>query len=197
MRVPYRVFLPFLTSIAAANAVVIVDDASIIDEFFGFDDQTLTLTKSQMGGGLFAISIATQAEGQFLFEVQGIAEEYALFQVPKLSLFTPSFVNSTFPFISNDGFAGSGVLELNFGETAYLAYWDDRGPFDSIPNTSDNFGWVEVTPRLSSGLEVVSGATAIGSGIIVGTTTPIPEPSICLLLLGSLLIVGRRTRYTD
>ena len=53
--------------------------------------------------------------------------------------------------------------------SAFLAYWDDRDPFESVPNNNDIFGWVSVTPRSTTGLEVVEGVTAIGAGIVVGT----------------------------
>ena len=196
MKTPLLVSLLLSLLLGHSRASVIFNDAAIIDNFFGFDEQTLTLTQSiPSGEGLFAISITTQSFDNYLFEFLGIAEEYALFQASPGLLFTPNFVDSTLPFISNDGFQGSGVLNLAFGETAYLAYWDDRGPlFDGIPNFEDNFGWVAVTPRSGTGLEVVNGVTAIDSGIIVGTSTKIPEPTVGILLLGSISLLLRRHR---
>ncbi|MEM9079374.1 MAG: hypothetical protein AAGC74_01640 [Verrucomicrobiota bacterium] len=99
------VFLLLSLLLSHSRAAVIINDAAIIDNFFGFDEQTLTLTQSiPSGEGLFAISITTRGFGHYLFEFQGIAEEYALFQASPGLLFTPDFVSSTLPFVSNDGF---------------------------------------------------------------------------------------------
>ena len=67
--------------------------------------------------------------------------------------------------------------------------------------TTGNFGWLELgrsnREDLSFGnLEILGGATAIGSGIIAGTTTTVavPEPSSAMLvgLLGMTGLVRRR-----
>lgn len=183
-----------------ANAQgVIANDAAILP-IFG-SGQYLTLTNSLQGRpGLFAIQIASNSPSQFTFSYAGIAELYALYDVSPGVAIDPSFAAATTPLVSNNGVdSGSSVQVFSLGQSRYYAYWDDRyydsGIAYGIPDSTDNYGWVQIT-RTVSGLRVSSSATALGGGIIAGTLTQIPEPSAgLLLLLGLALFVSWFSRH--
>jgi hypothetical protein len=99
---------------------------------------------------------------------------------------------------------------LAAGESVFFGYWDDRSfiesdllsPDTDVAGADDNYGWLELgrSDRFDGSfgqLEILGGATAIGRGIVVGTTTTIaiPEPSATLLMgLASVCAVTRRRR---
>lgn len=167
-----------------AKAVVIVDDAVLSRT--SATRQVLGLTQSiPIGRGLFAIYIDALNSSSFEFKAVGIAEEYGFYDVPLGAAFGPAFAAANNPIVSNNGIDPLTSLQLfSLNQSKYFGYWDDRlnGNF---PDSSDNYGWVQIT-RTSSGLVAASGATAIGGGIVVGTTNQIPEPSSSLLLALSL-----------
>ena len=176
-------FCAFAVDIRAA---VIVDDAAITPP----PNQFLTLTQSiPPGQGLFAISIEPLGSSQFRFSYAGIAEEYGLYAVSFGTAFDPAFALSMVPLVSNNGIdPGSSVQLFNLGQSIYFGYWDDRN-FDSVPDSNDNYGWVLIT-RDAAGLVASSSATAIGGGIVVGSTVQIPEPaSAALISFGAILLI--------
>jgi hypothetical protein len=177
-----------------ANAVVIVNDAAIIPHPFNPPDQLLTLTQSiPAGQGMFAIDIASLGSDQFRFSYAGIAEEYGLFAVSLGTALDPAFALSHTPLVTNDvAGPGNSVLVFAPNQNIYFGYWDDRN-FNGVADGNDNFGWVRIARGLA-GLEASSSATAIGGGIIVGSTTQIPEPASVLLIpcAVALLVCFRR-----
>lgn len=185
--------------LSSSSGDIIVNDATITN--LGPYDYCFTLTQSvSPGGGLFAVSITNQGSGTYELQYAGIAEEYALFTATSGEMFTPSFVQTNTPFVSNNGNdPGSGVLTFDLDESKYLAYWDDRtfGSNESgyrIPNASDNYGWA-ILYWDGIELSVTESATALGGGIIVGTTTQIPEPSTCwIAVIGGLVLFGYHKR---
>ena len=178
------IFLPSL------KAAVILNDA-VIQNHLGIDGLFLTASIPP-GRGLFAIEIVDQGAGNFQFNFAGIAEEYALFSASPGTTLDPSFVSLNSPLVSNNGIdPGSAVVNFFPGQSIYFGYWDDR-TFGGHPDVGDNYGWARLT-RTVLGLEVSESVTAIGDGIIVGTTTQVPEPSRGLLIsLGIGVIMLRR-----
>lgn len=179
---------------------VIANDAAILPAYYG-SGQFLTLTNSinynEGRYGLFAINISTASASQFTFSYSGIAEEYALYSVTPGIAITPDFATSTTRLVSNNGVdPGSSVQTFSVFQSRMFGYWDDRTGSGNLPSVNDNYGWVVIT-RTGSGLQVSSSATAIGGGIIAGTLTQIPEPSISTLaLLGFCFGLGvRRFRF--
>ena len=180
---------------------VIANDAAILPLFGSGQYLQLTnsINPSQGRSGLFAIQISSGGGSQFTFSYAGIAEEYALYSVTPGTVIDPSFASLTSPLVSNNGVdPGSSVQTFLLGQSTYFGYWDDRQfsgsdpGIQSTPDIYDDFGWVEIT-RTASGLEVASSATALGSGIIAGTITQVPEPSVSVLvLLGLGLSLGWR-----
>jgi len=176
---------------------VIANDAAILP-FFGPDPYlmlTNSINPSEGRNGLFAIEITDGGGSQFTFSYAGVAEEFALYSINPRDSVDPSFAASTIPLVSNNGTdPGSSVQTFSLFQSRYFAYWDDRFTgAHSIPDLSDNYGWVLLT-RTASGLQVSSSATAIGGGIIAGTFTQIPEPSmggLALLGLGLSIILRR------
>ena len=183
-------------TVSIAQSAVIFGDAVLVPDFLmrsGY--ATLQLSQSiPSGEGLFAISISEVAANQFKFESQGIAEEYALFQVNHGLPFDDAFVSGVTPFVTNTGLVAAPTINWALGETKLFAYWDDRGAMEGNPDPGDNYGWVAIQ-RAAGGLVVHSGYTAVSSGIIVGTNQTIPEPATSTLLLSSALFgVFRRKR---
>jgi hypothetical protein len=172
---------------AYAFSAVVVDDAAILPYSEG--TSMLTLTQSiPEGEGMFAISISSVSTGIYKFEYLGIAEEFAFYSSTLNAVINPVFVASTTPLVSNDGISpGSSNISFSLNQTKLFAYWDDRN-FDGLADSADNFGWVHIK-RLSSGLEVQGSATALGNGIVAGTTTQVPEPSAAAALTGTIACV--------
>ena len=91
----------------------------------------------------------------------------------------PAFVNA---------FTGdlSGRVQLALGQTFLLGFWLDANG-NGNPGSGDRFGWARLTYN-SSGLSLVNSAIeSTGTGIIAGTTTVVPEPSIFSLFLFALI----------
>ena len=177
----------------SASGVVIVNDAVVGPSDYASSRVSLTLSKSiPSGQGLFAIDIENVTDSQFLFSSIAIAEYFKLFTVVSGTRLDTEFVLRNSPIVSNDDNPGSSLQAFALNESRYFGYWDDRFNVD-IADSGDNFGWVLLT-RTSSGLVASSSATAIGGGIIVGTTTQVPEPgSIMLIAFGILFVSMRRT----
>jgi len=196
-----------------SNAQVIENDAVLLSTPGGdFGDLELGLSQSpslsDFGPGLFGFGISDLGNDEYRFGFFGIAELYALFPGVPGDAIGPSFVESNTALADNFSVL-AGTLTLPAGESVYLGYWDDRSIFVSNPvgadNTADaddNFGWLELgrsdrADGTFGQLEILGGATAIGQGIIVGTTTAfaIPEPSsVFLVSLLSTCAVARRRR---
>jgi hypothetical protein len=191
-----KIVFTFLTPLACAfshtaSAAVIVNDAAIGSSFYGPGHVLLTLSQSiPSGEGLFAIDIETVTSSQYLFSYAGIAESYKLFSLASGTRLDPAFVLQNSPIVSNDNNPGSNTQTFALNQSKYFGYWDDRLNGDT-PDSNDNFGWVLLT-RTDSGLIASSGATAIGGGIIVGTTTQVPEPTSTMLIALGLLSISMR-----
>ena len=181
----------------SASAAVIINDAVIGPSIFGAGHVFLTLSQSiPSGQGLFAIDIETVDPSQYHFSYAGIAEYYKFFAVAPGASIDPAFVLQNSPIVSNDNNPGSNTQTFALNQSKYFGYWDDRLNGNE-PDSNDNYGWVLLT-RTSSGLVASSGATAIGGGIIVGTTNQLPEPtSTMLIALGFLSISRRRASRND
>jgi hypothetical protein len=173
-----------------------VNDAALNSPaYFGNGDYSLRLTQSTAGFGLVYVSFNGVGADTFQFLTsQGnsysIAEEFRLFLAPPLTRFDAQYVNSHAPFFTNAAPA-FWSLSIPLNSSLYVAYWDDRAPVPSPADANDNYGWVRLT-NTASGLIADSGTTAIGGGIIVGTTTQVPEPSSTLLGVIGFVCVGLR-----
>ena len=185
-----------LISPTIGNAQTIIQNDAVLspsqDPFFG--DYDLFLSQSIPDGlGLFLYNITELSNSQFRFDFSSIAELNALYQVTPGQIVSAGFANSTTPFVTNSNNPGTGVLSLAVGESVFLGYWDDR-TFESLPDSDDNYGWFELS-NTGAGLELLGGATVIGfEGIIVGTTTAVPEPSSATLVLGMISATMLRRR---
>lgn len=189
---------------------VIPNDAVLFDTPGGsFGDYQLALGQSiPEGEGLFGVGVRDLGNDEFGFASFGIAQQYALFSAEPGDSITPDFVSGSPTLTTNffAGISGPSSLTLSVGESVFLSYWDDRGPGflgNGLADQVDNYGWLELgrSDRLLDGtfgeLEILGGATAIGQGIIVGTTTTIaiPEPSSAVLLsLFAAPFVARRKK---
>lgn len=181
-----------------ASATVIVDDAAIVPFPGGPPDQLLTLTQSiPLGQGMFAFRISFLGSDQFRFTGVGAAEVSSLFAVNAGDALDPAFALSHTPVVTNAvGGRNNNVIVFAPGQSILIGYWDDRNSFNQVPDGNDNYGWVNIT-RTASLLGASSSATAIGGGIIVGTTMQVPEPaSLSLLGCGMVLLIFLRRVYS-
>lgn len=212
--------LPLVMSLLASmsSAQILEGDASVVRLGGPERDYSIGLTKTTSAGpgdelGLFEFFIDDLGDGDlnnnaFQFNPAGIAERFALFSGVPGERITPTYVESEAPFSTNFTTPFEAVLSLEIGDTVYFAYWDDRSVFlnddeagSDIADADDNYGWFELgrSDRLDASfgeLEILGGATAIGRGIVVGTTNTIaiPEPSTAFLvgLLSACAVVRRR-----
>lgn len=90
-------------------------------------------------------------------------------------------------------------LTIPFLRSLYIGINTGPDMAPSFPNR-DVFGWVEIR-NVPNNLIVVRSAMAYGeSGIIIGTTTPVPEPEIYSLMiigLGLLRLATKRKNKQD
>ncbi len=155
-------------------------------------------------GGLFAVGVTTLAVGQYRFNYYGIAETYSIHAATAGLAFTPSYVFGDTPLLRNDNNPGQFDITMTLGQSMYFAYWDNAlyqfnstqpgAPGSPSPDPYDAYGWFRLT-RQVSGLVISGSATAMGGGIIVGTTTAIPEPTcltLCSVALLGWLLRSRR-----
>ena len=165
-----------------AKAVVIVNDAVLTRT--SATRQVLGLSQSSFAA--FVIYVDAISPSSFEFKAASIAEEIGLYNVTLGTNFGPEFAFANNPIVSNNGVdPGISSQAFSLNQSKYFGYWDDRPLNGNLPDSDDNYGWVMIT-RTTSGLVASSGATAIGGGIVVGTTNQIPEPSASLLLALSL-----------
>lgn len=191
------VFMGLISPTIGKAQTVIQNDALLFADLFGISDYGVDLSGAATGNPV--IGIDELPNSQFMFSAFGIAERYDVFQVTPGQVVSEAFVNTTTPFIANTGNAPfTDVLTLAVGDSAFIGYYVDvgfgLGINDSIPTTEDAFGWFELS-NTATGLEILDGATAIGfEGIIVGTTTAVPEPGSATLVLGMVAATMLRRR---
>ncbi len=185
-----------------ARATIFINDAVMGPDPVYFDDPSWTAITLQSisgtpGAGLFFIQIQTLSPTLFSLNCGGIAEAYSLYATTVGSSFDATAAASTTPIISNVS-QFTDYLTLPLNQSKYFAYWNENlaAPIASFPTPADNYGWLEVT-NTANGLVLNSSVTAQGGGIVVGTTTQVPEPaSAMLMLLGAAGIAIRRGRRT-
>lgn len=123
-----------------------------------------------------------------------IVTDFGFYAVEKDTRIDPFFLSTHEAFYPYSGAAPT----LLTGETLYLAYWRNAAgpylpylipdpPYVSIPpwpppidyiDPLDQIGWAAIT-RTVFGLELTASATDFsGNGIVVGSFTSIPEPSV-------------------
>ena len=183
------VTLASLAFTSVASADVFSPDAAMERDRY-FKDYWIEVTHS---AALLAVSLDDWGDGNYRLDYQGIAEEYAFFAVPYGTSFTPQYVGTHDPLVANNGVAaGWAMIELpSQSSQMYLAYWDDR-TWEGDATQEDGYGWL-LLGRDSEGLYIDSSATALGGGIVVGTTEQLPEPAaLSLAALGGLALLRRR-----
>ena len=189
----YRAAAVVLLAVAGSpvlRAEVLVGDAAL-GPGGTFGDYALTLASSE---GLFMVAFDFAGGDLYGFSASGngysIAEGLRLFEASYGTALTPAFAAGTTPLFDNSSPA-DWQISIPLDTSIYLAYWDDRQTFDYAPTANDGYGWIQLT-HTASGLEGSASATALGGGIVVGTTTAIPEPSaMALFILGGLALIRR------
>lgn len=147
--------------------------------------------------GLFAIGVTTVAVGQYRFNYYGIAETYSVHAATAGLVFTPAYVAGDTPLLRNDNNPGEFEITLGIGQSVLLAYWDNAlyqlnspqpgAPGNPLPDAYDAYGWFRLT-RLAGGLVIADSATAMGGGIVVGTYTGVPEPTVLSLWAAAVAV---------
>ena len=177
-----------------ADAFIMVDDAVLTPNML-MNDYVLHLILSiPVGQGSFAIGINYRGANNFEFGSAGIAERYALYTAVPGTELTPTYAHNNVPIVANYSPGPYySTINIPMDSSIFLGYWDDRADFDNIPTANDNYGWV-LLANTAEGLSIWDGATAIGSGIYVGTYTQIPEPSTMVLMFTGAAALFLRTR---
>lgn len=193
---PVKAILASLILITATGHSTVISNDAVLRGPIG-NRYSLELTQSiQLRGfGLFQIIIQPSQTDPSLFEFNsvGIAELMALYVAPFGTEMNAAFVSTHTPLTGNtltSPHPGSASIPEN--SSRYFAYWDGTVP---PAVDTDNYGWILISNQAGV-LSAESGATAVRSGIIVGTTTQIPEPSSLLLasLAGFGVFTGSRCR---
>ncbi len=187
-----------ILTLSSAPAAVISTDA-ILTSPTPFGDYQLSLSQSiPTGQGALMITFNDLGSGTFGFNsfsnIYSTAEEFRLYQAPLGALFGANYVLNN-PGLFSNAAPSNWQLSIPLNSSLTIAYWDDRTLTPSTPTSEDLYGWVTLT-NLQSGLVASSGATAIGGGIILGTTIQVPEPG-CVGLFGAgtaFLLTLQRTR---
>ena len=99
---------------------------------------------------------------------------------------------SPFPHLQTFSVPDGGSILLGFWEDADESVWTSN--FTLFHTSGDNYGWVRVQNQGGILSAVNSAVAEDGPGILAGTLTPVPEPSIATLGLSGLLVALRRKR---
>ena len=187
--------LTFLTQ--PLLATVIVNDAALGIAFPFPGDYRLALTQSiPSGQGAFFVTFDNLGGGNFGFnshDIYSIAEENRLYLAPIGTRFDAQYANSHAPFFTNAAPA-NWTVSIPLNTDLAIAYWDNQSFAAPTPTSGNHYGWV-LLHNAPTGLVATSGATALSDGIIVGTTTQVPEPSTAaLVFVGIASMALRRVR---
>ncbi len=151
-------------------------DISILDGSFGAD---LLLSLNNTG---------------VLQPVNGTAGiSHVWFSTNSNSVFDFTYVKTQPVFFDLSKFSIKGQIETTLDVPFYLSFW--LGGSNSASASTGVYGWSQLK-RNDTGLVLTdSYIEPTGKGIIVGTTTAVPEPSTFLLMgLGCVAVFGLRKR---
>lgn len=143
-----------------------------------------------LGDGGHKLLFNVNAAGTLTPVTASTGSGFAFYSVANLTVFDVNYVQSNQPFSGNVG-NGNGSLATILNVPFYLGYYIQSGnPSQSInANANDGYGWAELL-RGTSGLSLIDSALQNPSGgIIVGTTTAVPEPMTWIFLAGGALIL--------
>ena len=147
-------------------------------------------------------------EGQFISEPSGtgivvdqtnppmlsvvnvtLAPLQAWFSVNLNDPITPEYITTYTPFYESSSAPSSDIENVFIGQSFYWAFWFDNWEDDAgfeIVDPGDQIGWARLQ-WTASGIQIIeSYSEDSGSGMIVGSQTPIPELKLLPTLLGIL-----------
>ena len=172
----------------------------------GLTRPALTLTANpgngadyRLGDGGHMLYLNLSPGGMLSTVTFSVGGGFAFYPVGNLTVFDVNYAQSQQPFSGNAG-SGTGTLQTPLDTPFYLGYYVQNGLPSSTINAkdTDGYGWAELV-RGTNGLNLVDSALQNPSGgIIVGTTTAVPEPSTWALLsfgsVGAGVVALRRRR---
>ncbi len=132
----------------------------------------------RLGDGGHTLDLNLSPSGTLSTATFSVGGGFAFYSVSNLTVFDVRYAQSQQPFSGNIG-NGTGTLQTPLNTPFYLGYYVQNSlPSSTINATSnDGYGWAELV-RGSNGLSLIDSALQNPSGgIIVGTTTTVPEPS--------------------
>ena len=121
-----------------------------------------------------------------------LGSPFSAYLVADGATFTPAYASGNTPLASNIDSSGIGnQFDILVGQSVFLAFYTEELLPDG-PSFGDQYAWIEIS-NTGSGLTSLGDATALDTGgIIVGTTTSVPEPGFALIVLGLCGFYRRR-----
>lgn len=122
---------------------------------------------------------------------------HSWYVVSQGTVIDPTWISTATPFASSpvgQPATMDGVLQLTNGKIFIMGFWLDNG--NNTPGTGDRFGWAKIQYTTAAGLVLLDNAIDdSGYGIIAGTTTAVPEPSLhWLVAMGASGCLLKRKR---
>ena len=129
-----------------------------------------------------------------------LGNAYAFFEVQENDPLTWYTVDLSEALVTNTNFAPRGQqFTIPNGGSILLGFWEDwdASGFDPqapLITIGDNYGWVRIANNNGTLSAMASASAVAGAGILAGTLTAIPEPSVAIAGLLGIVPLFRRRR---
>ncbi len=155
----------------------------------GYLIETWTQPNNTGDGAFLGLTINSSLVLSAYAATVGIGEEW--YSVTNGTVLSPATQSSLTPFANNlTAPFYPGQIQLSLGQDFYLGFWLQEPP-------NNEYGWAHLE-YTANGLGLLGNEIEdTGSGIIVGTTTVVPEPSalyLAVLAILPLLACSKRVR---
>ena len=164
--------------------------------FAGAGGNVSAWTQPNLGGDGAIVSLVIDDNFELRPTAYSVGIGHVWYSVTAGTIIDPAFAASAQPFVNAfTGYLG-GRIQLHNGQSFLLGFWLDANT-NGVPGSGDRFGWARFTYISPTGIVLNDSAIeSTGAGIIAGTTTAVPEPSMFLLVglgvAGALVVVRRR-----
>jgi hypothetical protein len=157
---------------------------------------SLALGIQSQDWGLFSVTVQPAGNDTFRFGYRGIAELYHVYAAEPGDIIDAPFLDTALNVIDNLGPSSNvhPLQTIRSGETRYFALWDAIKGFSTSPKPEDRYGWFALHNQ-GGVLSLTGSATTFGYGLVVGSTTQVPElPAVWMGALGLAAVGSVRRR---